>query len=62
MFISPILDAIASVIITSLEVIKGFMAIKVSKYNYYISNIGDEKKMNTIGFVAPTEEDDNQND
>lgn len=57
--IAPILDSIASVIMTSLEAIKGKCAIKVAEYNNQISKVGDAPtQTNAIGFVLPTEEDD----
>ena len=61
--IIPILDAAASVIITGMEVIKGKWSIKIAEYNYKIQKLGDEP-INTrvIGFTAPTEEDDYEDD
>ena len=59
--ISPILDSLTALVISFLEVLKGKLAVKVSEYNYQISNIGEEPTMNKIGFSAPIEEDDKEN-
>lgn len=61
--IVPILDSMASVIITGLEAIKGKWSIKIAEYNYKIQKLGDEP-INTrvIGFTAPAEEDGYEDD
>ena len=61
--IVPILDSMASVIITGLEAVKGKWSIKIAEYNYKIQKLGDEP-INTrvIGFTAPTEKDDYEDD
>lgn len=58
--IGPLLDALLSVIMTGLEVIKGKWTLKITEYNYQIQNIGEEpiKTPNLIGFSAPIEEDE----
>ena len=64
--ISPLIDAVATVLITGLEVIKGKWTLKITEYNYQIQKLGDEDddkpKMKPIGFSAPKEEDDNEED
>ena len=61
--IIPILDSAAAVLMTGLEVIKGKWAAKVAEYNYQISKIGDvEPKSRAIGFAAPVEEDEYEED
>lgn len=57
--IAPILDSAASVIMTGLEAIKGKWSVKITEYNYQIQKMGDdEPQTRVIGFAAPTEEDD----
>ena len=61
--IVPILDSMASVIITGLEAVKGKWSIKIAEYNYKIQKLGDEPiSTRVIGFTAPTEEDDYEDD
>jgi hypothetical protein len=57
--IAPILDSAVSVVLTGLEAIKGKWTVKITEYNYQIQNMGNEPtNSRVIGFVAPTEEDD----
>ena len=57
--VAPILDSAAAVIMTGLEVIKGKLTLKITEYNYQIQNMGDESTSSrVIGFVAPAEEED----
>lgn len=57
--IAPILDSVATVIMTGLEAIKGKCAVKVAEYNDQISRIGtEEAPVVAVGFQIPTEEDD----
>ncbi len=61
--IAPILDSATTVILTGLEAIKGKWSVKVAEYNYQIQNIGDEStSTRVIGFAAPVEEDDYDED
>lgn len=61
--IIPILDSAASVIITGLEALKGKWSIKIADCNYKIQKLGDEPiSTRVIGFTAPTEEDDYEDD
>lgn len=61
--LSPILDSVAAVIITALEVIKGKLSVKVAEYNKQISKIGlNEENSHIIGFSIPTEEDGYEDD
>ena len=57
--IAPILDSATAVIMTGLEVLKGKWSVKVTEYNYQIQKLGDEPTSSrVIGFAAPVEEDD----
>ena len=57
--IAPILDSVTSVVLTGLEAIKGKWSVKVTEYNYQIQKLGDEPTSSrVIGFAAPVEEDD----
>ena len=63
--ISPILEEIAAIIVSALEVIRGKCSVKVAEYNHQISNIEKESvdKIRQIGFEIPsTEEDDYEED
>lgn len=57
--IAPILDSAAAVVMTGLEAIKGKWSVKITEYNYQIQKLGDEPTSSrVIGFTAPVEEDD----
>lgn len=58
--VAPILDSLTAVIMTALEAIKGKITVKITEYNYQIQNIGEDDipPTRTIGFSAPAEEDD----
>ena len=58
--IAPILDSAATVVIAGFEVIKGKFSVKIAEYNYQIHKLGEEEPTSSriIGFVAPSEEDD----
>ena len=61
--IAPILDSAAAVVMTGLEAIKGKWTVKITEYNYQISKMSDEPTSTRIvGFAAPTEEDDYEDD
>ena len=61
--IAPILDSAASTIMTGLEALKGKWSVKITEYNYQIQKMGDEPvSSRVIGFAAPTEEDDYEDD
>lgn len=62
--IAPILDSAATVIMTGLEAIKGKWTVKITEYNYQIQKIGESEsnKTRAIGFAAPVEEDDYEED
>ena len=61
--IAPILDSAAAVIMTGLEAIKGKWTVKITEYNYQIQKLGDESTpVRAIGFAAPVEEDDYEED
>ena len=57
--IAPIVDSAVAVVLTGLEVIKGKMTVKITEYNCQIQKLGEEPTSSrVIGFAAPTEEDD----
>ena len=61
--IAPILDSAAAVVMTGLEAIKGKLTDKITEYNYQIQKLGDEPTSSrVIGFAAPVEEDDYEED
>jgi hypothetical protein len=61
--IAPILDSAVSVLLTGLEAIKGKWTVKITEYNCQIQNMGNEPTSSrVIGFIAPTEEDDYEDD
>lgn len=61
--IAPILDSAAAVVMTGLEAIKGKWTVKITEYNYQISKMSDEPiSTRVVGFAAPTEEDDYEDD
>ena len=63
--ISPVLEEIAAIIVSALEVIRGKCSVKVAEYNHKISNIEKDPvdKIRQIGFEIPsTEEDDYEED
>lgn len=61
--IAPILDSAAAVVMTGLEAIKGKWTVKITEYNYQIKKLGDEPTSSrVIGFAAPVEEDDYEED
>ena len=48
---------------TGLEAIKGKWTVKITEYNYQISKMSDEPiSTRVVGFAAPTEEDDYEDD
>lgn len=61
--ILPVLDSVASIFITGIEALKGKWSVKIAEYNYKIQKLGDEPiSTRVIGFTAPTEEDDYEDD
>ena len=56
-FLFPIFEGITAVILTGLEALKGYFGTKVARYNRLI-NRDDEPKKRPIGFIQPTEEDE----
>lgn len=64
LFVSPIVESLCTLILTGIEVIKGYLTLKITKINVQIHKMSleeDEKIIhNPIGFVCPTkEEEDN---
>ena len=61
--IAPILDSATAVVLTGLEAIKGKWTVKITEYNCQIQKIGDEPTSSrVIGFAAPKEEDEYEDD
>ena len=63
-YISPLLDKILEVILTFLEMVKGKITVKITELNGQIKKLQDEEETpkNIIGFVAPEEKDDENED
>lgn len=55
--ILPILEGVASLIVTKFEVYKAQMAVDINKYNLMIENEGNTPTDHTIGFVWEPEEE-----
>ena len=63
MAITPVLETAASTVMTGLEALKGKWSVKITEYNYQIQKLGDEPtSTRVIGFAAPTEEVDYEDD
>lgn len=61
--VMPILDSMASAIMTGLEVVKGKWTVKISEYNSQIQKMSSEPGVvHAIGFGTPTEEDEYDDD
>ena len=62
-FILPILDGLASLVLTIFETVKGYFSLKIAKYNKQLTEIRDSnedfKPLHKIGFNF---EEDNQED
>lgn len=59
----PILEGVASAILSYLEVFKGKCAVEVAEYNHIISKMDDEPvASHVIGFQAPVAEEDDYED
>ena len=64
-YIFPILDKMLEVILTYLEMVKGKITVKITQLKCQIEKLQDEEEKtpkNIIGFVAPEEEDDKDED
>ena len=60
-FLFPIFESITSVILTALEVLKGYLATKVARYSRLITEEEeDEPKKRPMGFISHLEEDDDE--
>ena len=57
---SPILDSLTSLILTMIEVIKGYFSIKIARYNLQVKKdyAKEEKTMPLIGFEREEEEEE----
>ena len=60
----PLLDGITAVLLSGLEVIKGYFGVKISEYRVRMQQIAscadEEIKMNPIGFDYKEEENANE--
>jgi hypothetical protein len=60
-FVYPILEAVSGVIITFLEMIKGFCSVKITEMNAKMRRIGSEENTRAVGFTFESEEEDIEN-
>ena len=64
-YIFPILDKMLEIILTYLEMVKGKITVKITELKCQIEKLQDEEEgtpKNIIGFVAPEEKDDENED
>ena len=64
-YVFPILDKIEEVVLTYLEMVKGIITVKITQLKCQIEKLqesDDESPVKIIGFVAPEEEDDEDED
>lgn len=57
-YLFPILDSVASVILSGLEIIRGKASYKIAKINASIEDINQESNKVPIGFQVPLENDE----
>ncbi len=63
--ILPIIDSILNIVLTLLEVIKGFLALQVAKYNQAITELETpitKEKERKIGFLVDDDIEVEEND
>ncbi len=56
----PLIDALASLLLTMVEVAKGYFSLKVTEYNQQLQKVAyeeDDTPKRLIGFARETEED-----
>lgn len=59
----PVIEALVTLLVTSLEVPKGKVSLKIAKLNKELSEVGEEKHQTyAIGFRAPEPADDYEED
>ena len=64
-YIFPVLDKMLEIILTYLEMVKGKITVKITELKCQIEKLQDEEgetPKNIIGFVAPEEKDDENED
>lgn len=63
-YIFPFLDKMLEIILTYLEMVKGKITVKITELKCQIEKLQDEEETpkNIIGFVAPEEKDDENED
>jgi len=62
-FILPILDGLTGLILTMIEVAKGYFSVKVTEYNYRLKKLAyadDEEPKQLIGFAREDTEEDEE--
>ena len=59
----PVIEALVTLLVTSLEIPKGKVSLKIAKLNKELSEVGEEKHQTyAIGFSAPEPADDYEED
>jgi len=59
----PVIEALVTLLVTSLEIPKGKVSLKIAKLNKELSEVGEEKHQTyAIGFRAPEPADDYEED
>lgn len=62
LLVSPIVEGLGTLILTGMEVLKGYWTLKITKINMQIRKISleedEELPHNPIGFVWPTKEEE----
>lgn len=59
----PVIEALVTLLVTSLEIPKGKVSLKIAKLNKELSEVGEEKRQTyAIGFRAPEPADDYEED
>lgn len=65
--ILPLIDALTALILTMIEVAKGYFSVKVTEYNYRLKKLEyseeyEEKPRKLIGFMRDNEEEIEDNE
>ena len=59
----PVIEALVALLVTSLEIPKGKVSLKIANLNKELSEVGEEKHQTyAIGFRAPEPADDYEED
>ena len=63
-FILPLIDALTGLILTMIEVVKGYFSIKVAEYNYRLKKLAyseeEDPPRRSIGFSTENNEEDEE--